>query len=120
MASTGYGAWSPSACSPIAAKFGQGTHGVATAVRGLFYGGGGNQLLAQLIASGVCIGWAMGTGSLAFVLIRALLGSNRVTVEVEIAGLDIPEMGASGYPEFVSRVAPEQVPISEIMAARRG
>jgi hypothetical protein len=43
-----------------------------------------------------------------------------VPVEVEIAGLDIPEMGASGYPEFISHMAPEQVPMSEIVSARRG
>ena len=99
---------------------GQGTHGVNTAVRGLFYGGGIKQLLAQLIASGVCIGWALAAGTVAFTILRAILGSNRVSVEVEIAGLDIPEMGASGYPEFITHVAPEQVPMAEIVAARRG
>jgi Amt family ammonium transporter len=100
-------------------SFGQGTHGVAEPVRGLFYGGG-KQLLAQLIASAVCIAWAMITGSLVFYLLRQILGSNRVSIEIEIAGLDIAEMGASGYPEFVSHMAPEQVPASLIAAARRG
>jgi len=99
--------------------FGQGTHGVNSPVSGLFYGGG-KQLLAQLIAAGVCIGWAMGMGSLAFVALRAALGSNRVSVEVEIAGLDIPEMGASGYPEFISPMGPEQIPMSDIVAVREG
>ncbi|HWE01893.1 MAG TPA: ammonium transporter [Tepidisphaeraceae bacterium] len=99
--------------------FGAGTHHVAAPVRGLFYGNG-KQLVAQLIAAGACIAWAFGTGSAAFIVIRAVLGSNRVPVEVEIAGLDIPEMGASGYPEFISHMAPEQVPMSEIVSARRG
>jgi Amt family ammonium transporter len=90
------------------------------AVRGLFYGGGSRQLFAQVIASAVCIGWALATGSLAFFLIGRITGRNRVSIEVEIAGLDIAEMGASGYPEFVSHMAPEQVPASEIAAARRG
>jgi Amt family ammonium transporter len=99
--------------------FGQGTHGVATPVTGLFYGGG-KQLLAQLIASAACIAWASGIGYLVFAILRAAIGSNRVSIEVEIAGLDIAEMGAGGYPEFISRTAPEQVPASEIAAARKG
>ncbi|MDB5305186.1 MAG: hypothetical protein JWM97_2735, partial [Phycisphaerales bacterium] len=47
------------------------------------------------------------------------LGSNRVPIEVEIAGLDIPEMGAPGYPEFTTHLAPEQVPLSQTMTPRR-
>ncbi len=99
---------------------GQQTHHVPSAITGLLYGGGIKQLLAQLIAAGVCIAWGMGTASAVFMLLRAMLGSNRVSVEAEIAGLDIPEMGASGYPEFISHLTPEQVPVSEIVAARRG
>ncbi len=38
-----------------------------------------------------------------------MLGSNRVSAEVEIAGLDIPEMGLPGYPEFIPQRAPEEV-----------
>ena len=43
---------------------------------------------------------------------RDLLADGTLTgwIEVEIAGLDIAEMGASGYPEFISHMAPEQVP----------
>ena len=99
--------------------FGHGTHGVESPVTGLFYGGG-KQFLAQLIASGVCIAWALGIGYLVYAILRVAIGSNRVSNEVEIAGLDIAEMGAAGYPEFISRTAPEQVPASEIAAARRG
>ena len=40
-------------------------------------------------------------------MLERLLGSNRVSPEVELAGLDIPEMGAPGYPEFITHVAPE-------------
>lgn len=97
---------------------GHGTHGVDTPVCGLFYGDG-KQLLAQLIASAVCIAWAMGVSTLVFQILRRYLGQNRVSIEVEIAGLDIAEMGASGYPEFISHMAPEQVPASQIAAARR-
>jgi hypothetical protein len=30
-----------------------------------------------------------------------LIGGNRVSAEVELAGLDVPEMGVPGYPDFV-------------------
>jgi Amt family ammonium transporter len=99
--------------------FGRGTNNVADPIRGLFYGGGGKQLAAQLVASGACVAWAFATGSLTFFIVRRLVGANRVSIEVEIAGLDIAEMGAGGYPEFISHMAPEQVPASEIAAARR-
>ncbi|MDB5292666.1 MAG: ammonium transporter [Phycisphaerales bacterium] len=98
--------------------FGHGTHGVDGPVRGLFYGDA-KQLIAQIIAATVCVAWAFGTGALAFRLISLWLGSNRVPIEVEIAGLDIPEMGAPGYPEFTSHLAPEQVPLSQTMTPRR-
>lgn len=92
--------------------FGDGFHTVAGPVRGLFYGGGATQLLCQLLAAGACIVWAVVAGGAAFALLDRLLGSNRVPPEVEMAGLDIPEMGAPGYPEFISHVAPESVPTS--------
>jgi hypothetical protein len=34
-----------------------------------------------------------------------VLGSNRVSAEVELNGLDVPEMGVPGYPEFLSKGA---------------
>ena len=34
-----------------------------------------------------------------FKVIEMLIG-NRVSAEVELGGLDVPEMGLSGYPEF--------------------
>ena len=49
---------------------------------------------------------------------RQGIGSNRVPPEVEIAGLDIPEMGAPGYPEFIESIAPEQIPASQIAEAK--
>ena len=42
-----------------------------------------------------------------------------IAAKVEIAGLDIPEMGAPGYPEFISHIAPEQVPQDEINDAKK-
>ena len=44
---------------------------------------------------------------------------NRVPPEVEIAGLDIPEMGAPGYPEFITSMVPADVPATQVADARR-
>ncbi|MGZ5133171.1 MAG: ammonium transporter [Caldimonas sp.] len=95
-----------------------GTTGAALkGVTGLFYGDG-KQLLAQFIEVGVCIGWNVVVGGLAFWVIGKVLGSNRVPAEVEIAGLDVPEMGVPGYPEFTPPVAPEQIPVAEVEEAK--
>jgi Amt family ammonium transporter len=98
--------------------FADGTYGiglnniVGRGVTGLCYGDP-RQLLAQLIEIVVCIGWNVIVGGLIFWLIGQILGRNRVPPEVEIAGLDIPEMGAPGYPEFVNVMGPEQIHSSE-------
>ena len=67
-------------------------------VTGLFYGDG-KQLIAQFVEVGVGIAWNVVVGGVIFWIIGKLVG-NRVSAEVEIAGLDMPEMGARGYPEF--------------------
>jgi hypothetical protein len=41
----------------------------------------------------------------------------RVTAAIEIAGLDVPEMGVPAYPEWMPPVAPEDVPPEQIEAA---
>jgi len=109
------GIWGAIAVGLLAnGTFGDGYNGVAGPVAGLFYGGGFAQLLCQVIAVIVCIIWSVGGGLAAlFVAARLNGGSNRVPAEVEIAGLDIPEMGAPGYPEFINHVGPEQVPTSQ-------
>jgi Amt family ammonium transporter len=94
-----------------------GTSGAALkGVTGLFYGDG-KQLAAQAIEVAVAIGWNVVVGGLAFWVIGKLVG-NRVSAEVEIAGLDVPEMGVPGYPEFLPPIAPEQVPVAEIEEAK--
>jgi ammonium transporter, Amt family len=90
-------------------------NGVPGAVRGLFYGDA-RQLLAQLIAAVTCFTWNFAVAGAAFKLIGNLLGGNRVPPEVEVAGLDIPEMGAPGYPEFITPMAPEMISQSQIDA----
>jgi Amt family ammonium transporter len=108
-------------------SYGQGWNGVGATdylgvagrgVTGLFYGDS-KQLVAQLIETGVGIAWNVIVGGIAFYIIGKVLGSNRVSAEVEIAGLDIPEMGLPGYPEFVKAMAPEEVPAAEIEEAKR-
>jgi Amt family ammonium transporter len=96
-----------------------GTSGAALkGVTGLFYGDS-SQLIAQFFEAGSCIAWNVIVGGIAFYVIGKVLGSNRVSAEVEIAGLDIPEMGLPGYPEFLSSTrAPESVPAHEVAAAK--
>jgi Amt family ammonium transporter len=98
-------------------SYGQGWNGVGATdylgvagrgVTGLFYGDG-KQLVAQIVESAVGIGWNVVVGGLIFWAIGKVVG-NRVSAEVEVAGLDLPEMGEAGYPEFVEHVAPDAVP----------
>jgi Amt family ammonium transporter len=77
-------------------------------VTGLFYGDS-TQIVAQAIEVFAGAGWNIIVGGLAFYLVGKLIGGNRVSAEVEIAGLDVPEMGVPGYPEFLR---PE--PVSDI------
>jgi Amt family ammonium transporter len=97
-----------------------GTTGAALkGVTGLFYGDS-KQLVAQFIETGVGIAWNVVVGGVIFYVIGKVLGSNRVSAEVEIAGLDIPEMGLAGYPDFITARAPADVPASEVAAASAG
>ena len=107
-------------------SYGQGWNGVGATdylgvagkgVAGLFYGDS-KQLVAQLIETGVGIAWNVIVGGVAFWAIGKVLGSNRVSAAVEIAGLDVPEMGLPGYPEFVPQRAPEDVAATEVAAAK--
>ena len=97
--------------------YGQGWNGVGATdylgvagrgVTGLFYGDA-KQLVAQLIEVVVGLGWNVVVGGVAFWVIGKLVG-NRVSAEVEIKGLDIPEMGAEGYPDFLRPQEEEVVP----------
>jgi len=77
-------------------------------VTGLFYGDS-KQLVAQLVEVAVGVIWNVAVGGAAFWIIGKLVG-NRVSAEVELKGLDIPEMGAEGYPEFLKPDEEELVP----------
>ena len=83
--------------------FADGTYGLATTeeplIKGLFYGGGSGQLIAQLIGAIVCVSWAFGLGLILFKLMDKCFGI-RVSPEEELKGLDIPEHGTPAYPNF--------------------
>jgi Amt family ammonium transporter len=72
---------------------------VPGSVTGLFYGDPG-QLVAQLIGVATLVGFVFSFSFALNMIIEAVWG-HRVTAKAELEGLDIPEMGALGYPEFV-------------------
>jgi Amt family ammonium transporter len=76
------------------------------------------QIVAQLLEVVAGSTWNIVLGGVVFYAIGKLLGSNRVPAEVEIAGLDMPEVGAVAYPEWIPTVAPESVPKAEVAAAK--
>ena len=75
--------------------FADGTNGV----KGLFYGDP-TQLVAQLIGVGTLLGFVFTLSYVANLALHAVVGQ-RVSAADELEGLDIPEMGALCYPEFV-------------------
>lgn len=79
--------------------YGAGWNGVDGTVRGLFYGDP-SQLVAQLIGVAVLLVWAFGL-SWVFFKVQDRIQGIRVPPDVELAGLDLPLMGAAAYPEFV-------------------
>jgi Amt family ammonium transporter len=79
--------------------YGDGWNGVPGTVKGLFYGDG-SQLIAQAIGTLTCLVFVFVMFYVFFRVVEALMG-NRVSAAVELEGLDIPEMGVLGYPDFV-------------------
>ncbi len=114
------GAWGLISLGLLAdGTYGDGYNSIAGGVTGLFYGGNGaKQLIAQCIDVCVCAGWNIVVGGVIFFAIGKVLGGNRPAPEFEIAGLDIPEMGAPAYPEYITTMAPENVPSSQISEAK--
>jgi Amt family ammonium transporter len=72
---------------------------VSHGVWGLFYGGGAGQLASQAIDVVTC--FIVGFGIMfTFFKLSNLVVPLRVAKDVELQGLDMPEMGAMGYPDF--------------------
>lgn len=69
-------------------------------VAGLFYGGGVQLLLIQLVGVILSIVWAFGASFIIFKILDLIIGL-RVPEEHEIEGLDVVEHGISAYPEFL-------------------
>ena len=63
---------------------------------GLFYGGGLDQLIVQLVMVLIVIAWVGGTCLVLFAALKATLGL-RVDEEEEVMGLDVAEHGSAGY-----------------------
>src|SRR6266478_1819581 len=79
-------------------NYGGSWNGVNGSVTGLFYGDP-SQLVAQLVGCATLVGIIF-TLSYVFNWIVDVVVGQRVGAATELQGLDIPEMGALGYPEF--------------------
>ena len=77
--------------------YGDGFNGVEGTVRGLLYGGA-SQFVAQIIGTLTCFVFIFGISWVFFKVMDMVMGM-RVSPEVELEGLDVPEMGVHGYPE---------------------
>jgi Amt family ammonium transporter len=64
--------------------------------QGLFYGGGADQLLSQIVGVAAVGAFVAVTAGILFLAIKATIGL-RVPHEEEVAGLDVAEHGAAGY-----------------------
>ncbi len=98
------GAWGVLAVGLFAdGTYGQGWNGAKLAnvhgVQGLFYGDPG-QLVAQVIHVVVGFIWAWGAMWVIFKVASNFM-KVRVSPEVEVQGLDMPEFGVLAYPDFV-------------------
>jgi Amt family ammonium transporter len=86
-------------------NYGGAWNGVAGSVTGLFYGDA-SQLAAQLVGISTLIGFVFTFSFLLNLALEFFVG-HRVSIETEVAGLDLPEMGQLGYPEFVFKPEPD-------------
>ncbi|MBI3320517.1 MAG: ammonium transporter [Candidatus Omnitrophica bacterium] len=97
-------------------NYGGSWNGVPGNVTGLFYGDAG-QLVAQLIGIGTLVG-VIFTLSFVFNWIVDVVVGQRVSAKVELAGLDIPEMGALCYPDFQLKAAAHVVNVGNSVGAK--
>jgi Amt family ammonium transporter len=66
---------------------------------GLFYGGGADQLITQLVGVLACGAYVIAVSTVAWFVIKAVMGL-RVSAEEELQGLDIGEHGNEAYHGF--------------------
>lgn len=84
--------------------YGGSWNGVSGSVTGLFYGDAG-QLVAQLIGVATLLGFVFTSVFVVNYVIDKVIGQ-RVSAKAELDGLDLPEMGQVGYPEFELKARP--------------
>jgi ammonium transporter, Amt family len=85
-------------------SYGAGLNGAEGGVKGLFYGDAG-QLAAQITNMIVLIVFCSIMTVIFFNILKRTVGM-RSDEEAEIAGLDMPEMGALAYPDFLEAQGP--------------
>jgi ammonium transporter, Amt family len=95
-------------------NYGGSWNGVSGSVTGLFYGDA-SQLVAQLIGMSTLVGFVF-SFSFAMNWVLDIFLGQRVSAESEIGGLDLPEMGQLGYPEFVFAPEPEYLMATQKVA----
>jgi ammonium transporter, Amt family len=93
-------------------SYGAGLNGVAGPVKGLFFGGA-DQFGAQVIDAVVLIIWCSIASVIFFLILKNTIGM-RSKEEHEIAGLDLPEMGALAYPDFLEAQGPVFAPVHPV------
>jgi Amt family ammonium transporter len=81
-------------------NYGGSWNGVAAA-SGLFYGDA-SQLVAQLMGVATLLGFVFVMSFVLNLFVDWFVG-HRVSAKSELEGLDLPEMGAVAYPDFVLR-----------------
>jgi Amt family ammonium transporter len=85
-------------------NYGGSWNGVTGSVTGLFYGDP-SQLVAQLVGIATLIGFVFTFSFLLNWALEVFMG-HRVSAEAELEGLDLPEMGQLGFPDFVFQPEP--------------
>jgi Amt family ammonium transporter len=94
-------------------NYGGSWNGVNGSVTGLFYGDA-SQLVAQLVGITTLVGLVFALSYVAGWIMDLVIGQ-RVSAADELEGLDLPEMGALCYPEFVLK--PEGLRVASEVAA---
>ena len=67
-----------------------------TGIDGLFYGGGFDQLVKQIVGAAAVLGYSLVVTAIIALILRAVIGL-RVTEEQEIGGIDLAEHAETGY-----------------------